>query len=69
MFVIIHPLRISWQEISIARSKQPKKKQIGKIFVCDDRGMLIGLASKTDIMNIESERQEYVQQVRKSATP
>jgi len=45
--------------------QQSKKKQIGKIFICDNRGMLIGLVSKTDIMNIESERQEYVQQVRK----
>jgi Zn-dependent protease len=49
--------------------QQSRKKQIGKIFVCDDRGMLIGLVSKTDIMNIESERQEYIQQVRKFGTP
>ncbi|HET7147736.1 MAG TPA: site-2 protease family protein [Candidatus Nitrosopolaris sp.] len=48
--------------------QQKRKKQIGKIFVCDDRGMLIGLVSKTDIMNIESERQEYVQQVKKFGT-
>jgi Peptidase family M50 len=49
--------------------QQSRKKQIGKIFVCDDKGALIGLVSKTDIINIESERQEYVQQVRKFGTP
>ena len=49
--------------------QQSRKKQIGKIFICDDTGTLIGLVSKTDITNIESERQEYVQQVRKFGNP
>jgi len=49
--------------------QQRRKKQIGKIFICDAKGTSIGSVSKTDIMNIESERQEYVQQVRKSGTP
>jgi CBS-domain-containing membrane protein len=49
--------------------QQSRKKQIGKIFICNGKGMLIGLVSKTDIMNIESERQEYVQQVRKFGNP
>jgi len=45
--------------------QQRRKKQIGKIFICDAKGTSIGSVSKTDIMNIESERQEYVQKVRK----
>ena len=49
--------------------QQRKKNQIGKIFVCDDKGTLIGLVSKTDLMNIESERQEYIQHVRKFGNP
>jgi Zn-dependent protease len=57
--------------VGLGRTKeqQSRKKQIGKIFICDNRGTLIGLVSKTDIMNIESERQEYVQQVRKFGNP
>ena len=39
--------------------QQRRKKQISKIFVCDDKGTLIGLVSKTDIMNTESERLTY----------
>jgi len=45
--------------------QQRRKKQIGKIFICDAKGTSIGSVSKTDIMNIESERQEYLQKVRK----
>jgi hypothetical protein len=37
------------------REERRRKKQIDKIVVC----ALIGLVSKTEIMNIESERQEY----------
>lgn len=48
--------------------KEERRKQFGKIFICDDNDRLIGLwlVSKTDILNIESERQEYAQQIRKS---
>jgi Zn-dependent protease/predicted transcriptional regulator len=40
---------------------QMTRKHMGKVFVCtDDKKKLLGLVSKTDIMNVASERQEYV---------
>ena len=39
----------------------------GKVFVCDSQGVLLGLVSKTDIMNMASERQEFQQELRKFA--
>ena len=36
--------------------------RIGKVFVCDPQGVLLGLVSKTDIMNMASERQEFQQE-------
>lgn len=35
------------------------RKRMGKVFVCDDDGKLIGVVSKTDIMNAASEKSEY----------
>jgi CBS-domain-containing membrane protein len=37
------------------------------VFVCDSQGVLLGLVSKTDIMNMASERQEFQQELRKFA--
>ncbi len=37
------------------------RTKIGKIFVCDGEGRLIGLVSKTDILNVEMERSEIAQ--------
>jgi CBS domain-containing protein len=31
----------------------------GKVFVCDEEGRLLGLVTKTDIMSVMRERQEY----------
>ncbi len=42
-------------------------KRLGKIMVCDDHGRLVGLVSKTDILNVEMERQEYASVISKSA--
>jgi CBS domain-containing protein len=39
---------------------QMTKTKIGKVFVCDE-GKLIGLVSKTDILNVEMERDEIAQ--------
>lgn len=40
---------------------QMTQKHSGKVFVCSDgKRQLLGLISKTDIMNVASERQEYV---------
>src|SRR5215207_1785097 len=41
------------------------RTRIGKVFVCDPQGVLLGLVSKTDIMNMASERQEFQQELRK----
>jgi predicted transcriptional regulator len=35
----------------------------GKVFVCDVEGTLLGLVSKTDIMNVASERQDYQKEI------
>jgi Zn-dependent protease/predicted transcriptional regulator len=39
--------------------QQMTRTRIGKVFVCDPDRKLLGLVSKTDIMNVASERQEY----------
>jgi predicted transcriptional regulator len=44
---------------------QISKKRMGKVYVCNDEGKLIGLVSKTDIMNAASERNEYEKAVKK----
>jgi signal-transduction protein with cAMP-binding, CBS, and nucleotidyltransferase domain len=43
------------------------RSRIGKVFVCDSQGILLGLVSKTDIMNLASERQEFQQELKKFA--
>jgi CBS domain-containing protein len=43
------------------------RTRIGKVFVCDPQGILLGLVSKTDIMNMASERQEFEEELRKFA--
>lgn len=44
---------------------QMTRRHMGKVFVCDKEGKLLGLISKTDIMNVVNERKEYVQAKRK----
>ena len=41
------------------------RTRMGKVFVCDPQGILLGLVSKTDIMNMASERQEFQQELKK----
>ena len=41
------------------------RKRKGKAFVCNEQGRLIGIISKTDIMNIVAERKEYSDAIRK----
>jgi predicted transcriptional regulator len=43
------------------------RTHIGKVFVCNPQGVLLGLVSKTDIMNMASERQEFQEELRKFA--
>lgn len=42
------------------------KTNIGKVFVCDESGVLLGLISKTDILSVASERQDYRQELKKT---
>jgi Zn-dependent protease/predicted transcriptional regulator len=40
------------------------KTQTGKVFVCDEQGVLVGLISKTDILSVASERHDFQQEFR-----
>jgi len=40
-------------------------KRLGKIMVCDESGRLVGIVSKTDILGVEMERQEYLKAFKK----
>jgi Zn-dependent protease/CBS domain-containing protein len=40
---------------------QMTRRHLGKVFVSDKEGKLLGLISKTDIMNVAAERQEYME--------
>jgi CBS domain-containing protein len=46
---------------------QMTRKQMARVFVCNEEGRLIGLVSKTDIMNAASERKEYMKAAKKLA--
>jgi Zn-dependent protease/CBS domain-containing protein len=46
---------------------QMVQKRVGKIFVCDKDGKLFGVVSKTDIMELASERQKYLHAVKKTS--
>ena len=41
------------------------QKRVGKVYVCDTDGKLLGVVSKTDIIEIAGERQRYLQTVKK----
>jgi predicted transcriptional regulator len=46
---------------------QMTQKHSGKLFVCSDgKRQLLGLISKTEIMNVASERKEYVNATNRS---
>ena len=44
---------------------QMTQRHIGKVFVCNKEGQLMGLITKTDIMNVVDERKEFAQTRRK----
>jgi Zn-dependent protease len=43
-------------------------KRTGKVLVCDSQGRLVGLVSKTDILNVEMERHEYAEALGRSSS-
>ena len=45
---------------------QMVKKRQGKVFICDKQDRLLGIISKTDVLAIASERQDYFKHVTKS---
>lgn len=48
---------------------QMTQKRMGKVFVCkEDTDELVGMISKTDVLNVEMERQEIAQTLRKSGS-
>jgi Zn-dependent protease/predicted transcriptional regulator len=44
---------------------QMNRRHLGKVFVGDKDGRLVGLISKTDIMDVADERKEYVEAIEK----
>ena len=44
------------------------KKRVGKVFVCTRDGKLMGVISKTDIIELANERQKYFQSLRNSGS-
>jgi len=47
---------------------QMVQKRVGKIFVCDKDGKLFGVVSKTDIIELASERQKYLHEIKKTSS-
>jgi predicted transcriptional regulator len=45
--------------------KYMSRRHMSRVFICDQEGKLIGLVSKTDILNAATERKEYVEAVKK----
>jgi Zn-dependent protease/predicted transcriptional regulator len=43
-------------------------KRLGKVFICDKSGELVGMVTKTDILNVEMERQEIARTITKSSS-
>jgi CBS domain-containing protein len=58
--IIFHPNA----KIDEALMQMVKKRQ-GKVFVCDLQYKLLGIISKTDLLTIASERQDYFQSTRR----
>jgi Zn-dependent protease/CBS domain-containing protein len=46
---------------------QMVQKRVGKVFVCDNDGKLLGVVSKTDIIELAGERQKYLQTLKKTS--
>lgn len=46
---------------------QMTRRRMSKVFICDPNGGLIGLVSKTDIMNAARERKEFSEEMRRLA--
>ena len=42
------------------------QKRVGKVFVCDENGKLLGVVSKTDIIEAAGERQKYLQTIERT---
>lgn len=46
---------------------QMTQKRLGKVFICKESGELVGMVSKTDILNLEMERQEIAQTIKRAS--
>jgi Zn-dependent protease/predicted transcriptional regulator len=68
--IMIHPKHLAVMESHAQAEKallQMVQKRVGKVFVCDSEGKLLGVISKTDIMELASERQKYFQTLKKDS--
>ncbi len=62
--IMISPIHLAIVQPGMEVEKsllQMVQKRVGKVFVCDKEGKLLGVVSKTDIMELASERQKYLQ--------
>ncbi|MHB8546793.1 MAG: site-2 protease family protein [Nitrosotalea sp.] len=62
--IMISPMHLAIVQPGMEVEKsllQMVQKRVGKVFVCDRAGKLLGVVSKTDIMELASERQKYLQ--------
>ena len=53
--IIMHPEMTAEDALALMTSRR-----LGKIMVCNKEGELVGIVSKTDLLNVEMERQEIV---------
>ncbi|MDE1831019.1 MAG: site-2 protease family protein [Thaumarchaeota archaeon] len=68
--IMISPTHLAIVQPGIEVEKsllQMVQKRVGKVFVCDKGGKLLGVVSKTDIMELASERQKYLQTLKKTS--
>ena len=68
--VMISPIHLAVMQPEMEVEKallQMVQKRVGKVFVCDKDGKLLGVVSKTDIIELASERQKYFQTLKKTS--
>ncbi len=68
--IMIHPKHLAVMEYHTQAEKallQMVQKRVGKVFVCESEGKLLGVISKTDIIELANERQKYFQTLKKDS--
>ena len=68
--VMISPIHLAVMQPEMEVEKallQMVQKRVGKVFICDKDGKLLGVVSKTDIIELAGERQKYLQTLKKTS--